>query len=209
MLRWQSVYYREENMLPVCVLMILVLMVSACGLRTDSTVVKGVKIFDSESTPTPRPEESPIQIDPKPVTPLTSAQEKELDATLPPKIREVLERAEVLHVLGLSSEDKAGIGWYPDVRAELRIGRERSELLKSFFFDASAGPNPSASCFIPRHGLKATHKGKTVEVIICYQCHLFSVEGDFGEYHGGVYKDGAAAYALFENILLNEGEPFK
>ena len=115
-------------------------------------------------------------------------------------MREVLERSEALEVLGLSSEDHAGIGWEPDVRVEAPP-EGRANLLKAFYYDASAGPNPSA-CFIPRHGLRATYNGKTVEVIICFQCHLFSVRGDLGKYSGGVYRDGSASHNLFEQLLV-------
>ena len=143
-----------------------------------------------------------------PVRQLNKKQKRELDSTLPPRVREVLEKADVLEIRGLSSEEKAGIGWYPDVHAILSTEADRKELLSAFYYDASAGPNPSA-CFIPRHSLRATYKGKTVEVIICYQCHLFSVQGDFGEIDGGMYLEGSAAHRIFHKIMSEKGEPIK
>jgi hypothetical protein len=192
----------------VLIFIVLVFAISGCGTRQDATDIEHApaRVAASE-TPFPTEEGYPTipTVDAKP---LTKNQKKELDSTLPPKVREILEKADALDVLGLSSEEKAGIGWYPDVRTVLPIGNERTELLRSFFFDASAGPNPSA-CFIPRHGLRARYKGKTVNVIICYQCHLFVVEGDLGKFNGGVYKDGSAAHHLFENIIRTKGEPIK
>ena len=179
----------------------------ACGTQsapdmasTPPSVVKEV--------PTPTPEDDFLKVPVKTAQPLTRRQKKDLDSTLPPKVREILEKAEVLEVLGLSSDENAGISWHPDLVANLPLGKERTKLLNSFFYDASAGPNPSG-CFVPRHGLKASYKGKTVEVIICYQCHLFVVKGDLGEFDGGVYKDGSAAHDLFENIIRTKGEPIK
>lgn len=169
-----------------------------CGSKATSESESAFAVPVVDETPVPAaafPTVAPLNL-----KPLTKEQREELDATLPPKIRQVLEDAETLEVLGLSSEDRSGIGWEPDVKAQLAKGTERAALLNSFFFDASAGPNPSA-CFVPRHGLKATYKGKTVEVIICFQCHLFVVRGDLGKYNGGVYRDGSASHHLFEALL--------
>ena len=177
-------------------LLVLVWFFIACG--SDRDLADAVPPVRESPTPTA---EFPtiVKLDAKP---LDKEQQKELDATLPPKIREVLEKAEKLEVLGLSSEDRSGIGWNPDVKVEVPLGEKRTSLLNAFFFDASAGPNPSA-CFIPRHGLRASYKGKKVEVIICFQCHLFMVKGDLGEYNGGVYRDGSASYHLFEDLLAS------
>jgi hypothetical protein len=187
------------------ILAFLLLYSIGCGTNGESESI-AVDANLPHPTASPEIEQGPPGIPVIAVSPLNTRQRRELNATLPPKVREILEKADTLEVLGLSSDDKAGIGWYPDVRARLPLGTERSELINAFFFDASAGPNPSA-CFIPRHGLKATYKGKTVEVLICYQCHLFVVEGDLGEFDGGVYKEGAAAHHLFERILQARSEP--
>ncbi len=183
-------------------LVVLFCAVSSCAMRQDTIEGEHPPDLVTESATASELEDYDRTIPKIFAKPLNRTQKSELDQTLPLKVREVLEKAETLEVLGLSSEDKAGIGWYPDVKVSLPAGNERSELLQSFFFDASAGPNPSA-CFIPRHGLRATYKGKTVDVIICYECHLFVVAGDLGEFDGGVYKDGSAAHHLFERIIRN------
>ncbi|HJZ58287.1 MAG TPA: hypothetical protein VKE74_25315 [Gemmataceae bacterium] len=33
-----------------------------------------------------------------------------------------------------------------------------------------ADPNLAAGCFNPRHGIRATHDGKTVDLVICFEC---------------------------------------
>lgn len=190
----------------VSILLVFFLFLSSCGMRTSTEVIQAPTV--TPETPSLTSEDESLKVERIIAKPLTNSQKNELDSTLPSKVRTILEKAETLEVLGLSSEDKTGIGWYPDIRVKLPLGDERKDLLNAFFFDASAGPNPSA-CFIPRHGLKATYKGKTVEVIICYQCHLFVVEGDVGEFDGGVYKEGAAAHHLFENLLRTRSEPIK
>lgn len=156
----------------------------------------GVDTNPRSQEPSPKVPEIPIRV-------LSRKQRKELDSTLPLKIREVLEKAQTLEVLGLSSEERVGIGWHPDISVSLPANPQRTQLLQAFYFDASAGPNPSA-CFLPRHGLKATYNGKTIEVIICFQCHLFAIRGDLGEFDGGVYLNGSASHHLFEQILQEE-----
>ena len=182
---------------------VLLFALSGCAVRQDDAVDRVSALVTKSETP-------PTEGGPPPVSqlnarPLTRRQKRRLDASLPAKVREVLRKAESLEVFGISPAGKAGIGWYPDLKTVLPRGQERDELLNAFFFDASAGPNPSA-CFIPRHSLKATYAGKTVEVIICYQCHLFVVEGDLGKFDGGFYKEGSAAHQLFESIV-RKGAP--
>jgi hypothetical protein len=42
-------------------------------------------------------------------------------------------------------------------------------------------PNRAAACFKPRHGVRATHDGKTVDLVICFVCFviLIDVDGKF------------------------------
>lgn len=187
-------------------LVIIIFIAFGCSERGAEIVVQKGSPNGQASSPTPEDERIVIPV--IPTEPLNLQNQKELNATLPLTVREILEKADTLEVLGLSSEDKAGTGWYPDVKAKMSLGAERSELLKSFFFDASAGPNTSA-CFIPRHSLKASYRGKTVEVVICFQCHLFIVKGDVGKFNGGLYRDGSAAHHLFNDIIRTKGEPIK
>lgn len=176
----------------------------------SSSVVDNVAMVSNvvSSTPSPTPEAEEIEEPEIPVRPLKKSQKKELDQTLPPRVREVLEKADVLEIRGLSSEDKTGIDWNPDMYAKLGRGPERKRLLDAFYYDASGG-NSNSGCFIPRHSLRATYSGKTIEVVICYQCHVFSVTGDLGEFDGGMYMNGSAAHRIFHKIMIEKGEPIK
>jgi len=44
----------------------------------------------------------------------------------------------------------------------------------TFLYDRAIGkgPNQSAKCFIPRHALRVTKDGETVDVVICFECVL-------------------------------------
>jgi hypothetical protein len=41
----------------------------------------------------------------------------------------------------------------------------------------------SAACFNPRHDIRATHEGKTVDLVICYEC--FSLQVFLGDTKAG------------------------
>jgi hypothetical protein len=189
----------------IIILLVFLFTLNACAVSGDSATERVPIETIAIENPSQTPEIDYLKVPELAVKPLSKRQKRELDSSLPPMVRNVLENAENLEVLGLSSEEKAGIGWYPDLSATIPIGPDRNELLKSFYFDASAGPNPSA-CFIPRHGLRASYRGKTVEIIICYQCHLFVVKGDFGKFHGGVFQDGSAAHSIFQRVLSTKGK---
>jgi hypothetical protein len=56
-----------------------------------------------------------------------------------------------------------------------------------------------ASCFWPRHGIRATHDGRTVELAICFECqHIYDGNGE----HSGV---GPEAQPAFDAVLREAG----
>jgi hypothetical protein len=185
-------------------LFFLYLVLATIGCNFDRQVEPEHQLFSfATALPTATPVQNGLDVAIVERKPLSRSQRKTLERSLPLQVRVILERSPILEVLGLSSSSKAGMAWSPDISVPLPPGAERAELLDSFYFDASAGPNTSA-CFIPRHGLRATYKGKSVEIIICYECHLFEVKGDLGEYHGGVYLNGSAAHHRFDDVLRDK-----
>jgi hypothetical protein len=52
-----------------------------------------------------------------------------------------------------------------------------------------------AKCFWPRHGIRASHEGRTVELAICFECqHIYQGDGK----HSGV---GREAQPVFDAVL--------
>jgi hypothetical protein len=47
--------------------------------------------------------------------------------------------------------------------------------LVSEFTKGMEGDIKPARCFNPRHGIRATHDGKTVDLVICFECAQFDV----------------------------------
>ena len=60
----------------------------------------------------------------------------------------------------------------------------------------------STGCFQPRHGVRATHDGKTADFLICFECapiHIFVGETDEIIYSTGSPQD------TFDGVLTDAG----
>jgi hypothetical protein len=122
------------------------------------------------------------------LTPLLAAQLAACPNKLPDDALTVLEKSETLQLLsldpGAAKDKKAEDGFHgwkvlgstvvkgKDARAKL------VEALKKGVADSKGG----ARCFLPRHGVVATHGGKTVEFVICFECSWVHV-------HSGKKRD--------------------
>jgi hypothetical protein len=62
-----------------------------------------------------------------------------------------------------------------------------------------------AACFLPRHGVRATVDGKTVDLVICFQCNSIRVYVD-GEQAGTVLTAETSRDAL-DKVLTAAGVP--
>ena len=54
-------------------------------------------------------------------------------------------------------------------------GDEKKSIVESLQKGVAENRGSAAWCFNPRHGIKATHEGKTVELVICFEC--LSIDG--------------------------------
>jgi len=149
----------------------------------------------------------------KPVTPkikLNAEQRKYLNESLPPQVREILEKAEKFEVLAEVNlkDEEDGLNFEPNRIAEIANESDKKELLEAFYYDASDGRYPAA-CYIPHHGFRATHHGKTVEIEICSQCSKFYVKSPFGEFEGGIVRENPKSEAVFNRIIQNQSVEIK
>ncbi|HVE59591.1 MAG TPA: hypothetical protein VNB22_22465 [Pyrinomonadaceae bacterium] len=127
----------------------------------------------------------------KPVAPnvrFNAKRQKYLNEALPPKVREILEKAEKFEILAEVNNDPDGLDFEPNRVAVITDENEKKEVLETFYFDASEGDYPSA-CYIPHHKIRAVYQGKTVEIEICFECSKFYVESPFGKYDGGIIRE--------------------
>jgi hypothetical protein len=94
---------------------------------------------------------------------------------LPPDARTVLEKADEIELYSLNPDEKAkkaagGLqGWEVLGKTTLK-GDEKKDIVKELQRGIANSEGMAAACFNPRHGIKASHDGKTVELVICYEC---------------------------------------
>lgn len=94
---------------------------------------------------------------------------------LPPDVEQIFKKADKLTLISLEPSPgykgaKAFHGYEMLGQITVDKEKEREKLIGAFFKGISENKGLVAGCFIPRHGLRASHNGKTVEVVICFQC---------------------------------------
>jgi hypothetical protein len=101
--------------------------------------------------------------------------------TLPPEVRKVLDTADRFILFSLDPHpvseeklDKASNELFHQYRVrrkiDIRTPKERAELLGALYKGISDSDGMVAMCFNPRHGIRATVGGETVDLVICFEC---------------------------------------
>lgn len=107
-------------------------------------------------------------------------------AVLPDDARDVLEQAEVFELLALHPEHDAAEGvpaeqlfhrWHVLGRTRIDGATERRTLIEELYRSLDGNPGEAASCFIPRHALRAVRGDREVGVVICFECLQCLVHG--------------------------------
>ena len=80
------------------------------------------------------------------------------------------------------------------------------ELRDSLYSSVAAiSMGESAMCFYPRHGLRATRKGKTAELLICFHCMNFYTYTSDGQRHPPMNAISRSAQPVFNRLLSEAG----
>jgi hypothetical protein len=120
-------------------------------------------------------------------------------------VERLLDRADTFELVSLDPERRAGKdgkgidgkdrfhGWPVLGKTEVKDAAERKRRADALRLGAEDNFGMVAACFIPRHGLRLKGDGKTVDLVICFQC--LSVE---------VFVDGAR-----QKGFLTTGAPQK
>lgn len=112
---------------------------------------------------------------------LSQSESRALDRSLPQSARQILEHADALEPTFF--EDKPGEGGI-EKRVEIRDAGSKSELLDALYAGMVA-PVVENACFKPRHSVRATYEGETVELLICFECHNYRGSISGGKSFGG------------------------
>jgi hypothetical protein len=136
---------------------------------------------------------------------LNFKRKKYLNASLPPQIREILEKAETFEILAdLSNISREKGTLVPDTLVTVKDEKTKKEVLENFYSDASTEDSPAA-CYEPHHGIRVKYQDKTVEVEICFSCSRFIVKSSFGNFEGTIVRKNRKSEDFFEQIVKTQG----
>jgi hypothetical protein len=127
---------------------------------------------------------------------------------LPADVRAVLDGAEEIELYSLDPDHNKPKGadtfhgWNVLGKVTLTDRADRSRVVTALKRGVNASDGMVAACFIPRHGIKASHAGKTLELVICFQCLSMKAHVD-GKQHS-VLTTGSPA-AVFNEVLKEKG----
>ena len=102
------------------------------------------------------------------------------DNKLPEVIVKALEKADELDVYSLGGETTEVKGWHgAKVLGQTKVkGEADLKALVGALKKGVADGEGGARCFIPRHGVRVAHDGKTYDLLICFECHWVYVFTD-------------------------------
>jgi hypothetical protein len=126
---------------------------------------------------------------------------------LPAEAATVLDKADEITLYSLNPDKKAkkegeGLRGWEVLGQTTLTGEDKKAIVKALNKAIAASDGSVAGCFNPRHGIKATHGGKTVELVICFEC--LSISGWTDGEKFSVLTSRQAEEA-FNKILTDKG----
>jgi beta-lactam-binding protein with PASTA domain len=143
---------------------------------------------------------------------LTKKQKKQLDDRIPPKVREILDKADEINIYYNIDKDTKGLRvlqfkTVPNAGARLSDASLKKQFLESFYYDASSEER-GAMCFAPRHKITAQYNNKTVDLDVCYQCSNFKGSSSSGDFAGSLAYENKSSMIISE-IIEKYGTEFQ
>jgi len=129
---------------------------------------------------------------------------------LSPEVETILEKADSIELLSLSPEHlkdppKDAFHRWPVLGQTTLKGADKASAVTALKAGISANKGMVAGCFNPRHGIRVTRAGKTIDLVICFECMSLQVyEGD--KRLPGVLTT-ADAQPLFNKLLATANIP--
>jgi hypothetical protein len=96
---------------------------------------------------------------------------------LPAPVLAALEKADELELYSLNGDTDAPDGWHGAKvlgKATVSAAADRKALASALKKGVEEGKD-GARCFVPRHGVRASHAGKSYDLLICFECHWLYV----------------------------------
>jgi hypothetical protein len=87
----------------------------------------------------------------------------------------------------------------------VKVAEDRNRLATAFKKGVAENKGIVANCFNPRHGIRVTHDGKTVDFVICFECFQVQAFVDDKPVSGFLITDSPAAE--FNGVLKDAKVP--
>jgi hypothetical protein len=100
---------------------------------------------------------------------------------IPDDLRTALEKGDSFELYSLDprrSEEKVKDGfhdWKVLGKTTIKDADTRKKLITAFQKGVAENKGEVAGCFNPRHGIRVTHDGKTIDFVICFECYSVAV----------------------------------
>jgi hypothetical protein len=178
--RWLACCGEIENGMRYLLLSTLLMIWGAgCAVET-SHVQQEVSVAKAQEVPKPSPEPLTYQ-----KQHLSRNEVRTLNDLLPASARKVLEQAEEIELLSIVP---CGQGYMPSpernepgkfqgctiLKKAVITDVELKRQLLDALYDGVAKTTGGMGCFSPRHGIRVSYKGNRVDLVICFECHIFS-----------------------------------
>jgi hypothetical protein len=130
---------------------------------------------------------------------------------IPAKASEVLTGTEVIELYSLDPEKENRTtdgfrGWKVLGKTTVRDETMRQKLVAALREGVEESDKGSAGCFNPRHGIRVTHKGATVDFVICFECHYVYVYENAKD-EEKIIKTTGDPQATFDKVLADANVP--
>jgi hypothetical protein len=128
---------------------------------------------------------------------------------IPADAKAILDKAEQIELLSLypandKEKGKEFFHEYPILgKVVVKDEKTRKALVAALEKGAKENKGVGANCFIPRHGIRATAGGKTLELVICFQC--LQVHGYIGEKANANFLVEKSPQPTLDKILKDAG----
>jgi hypothetical protein len=137
--------------------------------------------------------------------------DKGKDNKIPDEARAILEKAEQIELLSLDparGEEKPKDdfhGFKVLGKTVVKDAEVRKKLIAAFEKGVAENKGEAALCFNPRHGIRASHDGKTADFVICFECFHGHVHVGEKKLEGFLTTDSPEA--AFDKVLKDAKVP--
>jgi hypothetical protein len=134
----------------------------------------------------------------------------------PGNIWTFLEQADQFEFLSLQPESEGSERPEPEndfhrhtVLGKIRVQdpETRKELIAALKKGTEENTSGAVKCFWPRHGIRATHEGKTIDLAVCFHCLQVYVYVNEDPVRKEVILTSKSPEPLFDKVLQDAGIP--